>query len=257
MEEKNVILKIEDGIAIVKFNRPKALNALNTEMLIEIDRALEHIRSDADVKVVVMTGEGKAFIAGAAIDEMRSKTPDEARAFSALGNAVFEKIETFDQPVIAAVNGFALGGGCELSMACDIRIASEKAKFGQPEVGLGITPGFGGTQRLSRIVGLSKAKELIFTGAMIDAAEAQSIGLVDRISTPETLMADVMALAGKIASNSATAVRYAKAAIGQGFDASLEAGLQLERNLFSLCFASPDQSEGMAAFIEKRKPEFK
>ncbi|MDN5351923.1 MAG: enoyl-CoA hydratase [Clostridiales bacterium] len=256
MSEKTVLLEIESGIAVLKFNRPKALNALNTEMLTEIGEAMDALAADDSVRVVVLTGEGKAFIAGAAIDEMKDKTPDGARVFSELGISVFQKIEDLEKPVIAVINGFALGGGCELAMACDIRLAGEKAKFGQPEVGLGITPGFGGTQRMSRLVGLAKAKELIFTGRMINAFEAKEIGLVNTVADQDGLMEQAMELAREIAANGKTAVRYAKAALNRGYDTSIVTGLQLERNLFGLCFATADQKEGMTAFLEKRKPNF-
>ncbi len=205
---------------------------------------------------MVVTGEGKAFVAGADIVEMKDKTSEEARVFAELGMRLFRKIELMEKPVIAAVNGFALGGGCELSMSCDIRLAGEKAKFGQPEVGLGITPGFGGTQRMSRLVGLAKAKELIFTAKMINAAEAEKIGLVNSVVPQEELMDKVMEMAKQIAQNSPMAVKYAKSAINRGYETDIETAMYIEKDIFGLCFASEEQTEGMTAFIEKRKPKF-
>jgi len=256
MEYKNILLKKEGNIAILSFNRPKVLNALSTDVLIELDKAVDEIIKDENIFVLILTGEGKAFIAGADISEMKDMNPNEGRNFGELGSNIFRKIELMEKPVIAAVNGFALGGGCELAMSCDIRIASEKAKFGQPEVGLGITPGFSGTQRLSRLVGVSKAKELIFTGDIINANEAEKIGLVNKVVAQEELMNEVMKIANKITSNGQIAVRYSKTAINKGIDAHIEAGIEIEKNLFGLCFGSIDQKEGMSAFLEKRKPMF-
>ncbi|MTI67292.1 MAG: short-chain-enoyl-CoA hydratase [Firmicutes bacterium] len=256
MNLKNLLFKKEDNIAVLSVNRPKALNALNTEVLEELDIAIEKITTDEDIYVVILTGEGKAFVAGADISEMKDKTPKEAREFAKLGIDVFRKIELLEKPVISAVNGFSLGGGLELSMSCDIRIASEKAKFGQPEVGLGITPGFAGTQRLARLVGASKAKELIFTADMIDSNEAEKIGLVNKVVKKEDLMDEALNLAKKIASKGQIAIRYSKCAINRGFETDIDTGMALERDLFGLCFATDDQKEGMKAFIDKRKPEF-
>ncbi|MTI68714.1 MAG: short-chain-enoyl-CoA hydratase [Firmicutes bacterium] len=256
MNFENLLLKKEDNIAILSVNRPKALNALNTEVLEELDIAIEKIATDEDIYVVILTGEGKAFVAGADISEMKDKTPKGARQFAKLGIDIFRKLETLEKPVIAAVNGFSLGGGCELAMSCDIRIASEKAKFGQPEVGLGITPGFAGTQRLARLVGPSKAKELIFTADMIDSNEAEKIGLVNKVVKKEDLMDEALNLAKKIASKGQIAVRYSKCAINRGFETDIDTGMAIEKDLFGLCFASDDQKEGMTAFLEKRKPEF-
>lgn len=257
MNFNNLILEKKDSIAILKINRPKALNALNTETLIELDSAIDSLENDDNVNVIILSGEGKAFVAGADIVEMKEKTANEARVFGKLGADVFRKIELMEKPVIAAVNGFALGGGCELSMACDIRIASEKAKFGQPEVGLGITPGFSGTQRLARIVGSAKAKELIFTGNMIDANEAEKIGLVNTVVSKEELMDTALKMAEKISSNAQLAVRYSKTAINRGIETDIETGIEIEKDLFAICFSTEDQKEGMSAFIEKRKPSFK
>ncbi|EOD00318.1 short-chain-enoyl-CoA hydratase [Caldisalinibacter kiritimatiensis] len=257
MAFENLLLKKEGNVAILSINRPKALNALNTSVLEELNQAINTIEKDEEIYVVVITGEGKAFVAGADITEMKDKTPEEAREFANLGLEVFRKIELMEKPVIAAVNGFALGGGCELAMSCDIRVAGEKAKFGQPEVGLGITPGFAGTQRLARLVGAAKANELIFTGDMISAAEAEKIGLVNKVVSQEELMEKAMDLANKIASKGQLAVRYSKKAINRGIETDIETGMALERELFALCFATEDQKEGMTAFVEKRKPNFK
>ena len=253
---QNLIYRREEGIGILSINRPKALNALNTNLLTELNRAIDMACKDNEVDVLVITGEGKAFIAGADISEMKSMMAEDARDFSKLGNALFRKIELMEKPVIAAVNGFALGGGCELAMGCDIRIAGEKAKFGQPEVSLGITPGFGGTQRLSRLVGIAKAKELIFTGRIIDAEVAEKIGLVNEVVPQEELMDRAMEMAKKISSASKSAIKYSKAAINRGFETDIETGLDMEMDLFALCFATFDQKEGMEAFLQKRKPKF-
>jgi len=257
MDFKNLLFKKEGNIGILSFNRPKVLNALNTDVLQELDEAIDQIEKDEDIYVVIITGEGKAFVAGADIAEMKDKTAEEGRRFGELGSKVFRKIELIEKPVIAAVNGFALGGGCELAMSCDIRIAGEKAKFGQPEVGLGITPGFAGTQRLPRLVGSAKAKELIFTGNMIDAKEAEKIGLVNSVAPQEELMEEALKMAKKIASNGQIAVKYSKAAINRGINCDLDTANEIEKDLFGLCFATEDQKEGMDAFLSKRKPEFK
>lgn len=256
MISENVCVEKQNNIAILKFNRPEVLNALNSEVLVELDEKLEIIKNDKEIYVIIITGSGKAFVAGADISEMRDKTPDEARQFADLGIKVFRKIELMEKPVIAAVNGFALGGGCELAMSCDIRIASEKAKFGQPEVGLGITPGFAGTQRLSRLVGIAKAKELIFTADLIKSEEAEKIGLVNKVVKHEDLMSEAISMANKIISNAQLAVRYAKTSINRGNETDIETGMEVEKQLFALCFATEDQKEGMTAFLEKRKANF-
>ena len=256
MEYQKLIVERQDGIGVIRINHPDALNALNTLVLSELGKAFDAFAADESVEVVVLTGEGRAFVAGADIAEMSAMTAQEGKAFGRLGADVFRKIEMMPQPVIAAVNGFALGGGCELAMACDIRIASSKAKFGQPEVGLGITPGFSGTQRLPRLVGLGKAKELIYTAAVIPADEACSIGLVNRVVEPGALMDEALALAAAIASKARLAVRYAKEAINRGIETDIETGIDMETSLFGLCFATHDQKEGMAAFFQKRMPAF-
>lgn len=246
----------EGTTAVLTINRPQALNALNTSVLRQLDEAVARAADDAAVRVLVLTGAGKAFVAGADIAEMATLDPIQARAFSAFGARVFRTLELLDKPVIAAVNGFALGGGCELAMAADIRLASEKAKFGQPEVGLGIIPGFSGTQRLARLVGVAKAKELIYSGKIIPAAEAAAIGLVNQLYEPEELLPAALELAAQIAAQSPAAVALAKTAIGRGVDLDIETGIELENDLFALCFAGPDQQEGMAAFREKRPAVF-
>lgn len=257
MKYQKLIIEKQGRIGLVKINHPEALNALNTLILQELDHAFDELAQDPEVDVVILTGEGRAFVAGADIAEMSVMKAEEGKRFGRLGAGVFRKIELLDKPVIAAVNGFALGGGCELAMACDIRIASVKAKFGQPEVGLGITPGFSGTQRLPRLVGLGKAKELIYTAAVIPAEEACRIGLVNKVVEPEKLMEECFAMAETIASKAQLAVRYAKEAINRGVETDVETGIVLEADLFGLCFATTDQKEGMDAFLLKRKPDFK
>ncbi|QXM07214.1 short-chain-enoyl-CoA hydratase [Crassaminicella indica] len=257
MDYKFIQMVQQERIAVLKLNRPKALNALNSEVLKELELAVDQLEADNNVDVVIITGEGKAFVAGADISEMKDLGAEEGRVFGNLGQRVFRKIEKMEKPVIAAVNGFALGGGCELAMCCDIRIASKKAKFGQPEVGLGIIPGFSGTQRLPRLVGIAKAKELIFTGDIIKAEEAERIGLVNKVVDPEELMNEAMDLAKRIAKNAQRAVRYANIAINRGVETDIETGIEIEADLFGLCFATKDQKEGMTAFVEKRKAVFK
>lgn len=253
MELKNVILEKEGKIAVVTINRPNALNALNSETLKELDFVFDDLAADDNILTVILTGAGKAFIAGADITEMKDLNALEGRKFGMLGNKVFRKIEILDKPVIAAVNGFALGGGCEISMACDIRIASAKAKFGQPETGLGITPGFGGTQRLARIVGVGMAKQLIYTADMIGAEEALRIGLVNKVVEPDALMGEAKAIADKIASNAPIAVKLSKSAINRGIQCDIDTAVMYESEVFGECFSTEDQKEGMTAFVEKRK----
>jgi len=257
MNYENLIIEVEEGIATVTINRPQVLNALNAATLREMREAFAELEGNPDVNVIILTGTGKAFVAGADISEMLPLSALEGRKFGLLGQSVFTFIEDLSKPVIAAVNGFALGGGTELALSCDLIYASEKAKFGQPEVGLGVTPGFGGTQRLPRRVGMAMAKELIYTGRMIRAAEAKEIGLANKVVPPEELMAEVMNLAKEIASKGQVSVRLAKAAINRGMDVDINSALSIEADAFGLCFASSDQKEGMRAFVDKRKPEFK
>jgi enoyl-CoA hydratase len=256
MEYKNVLIEKEGKIAVITINRPKALNALNSETLKELDKVIDEVANDNEVLAVVITGAGeKAFVAGADISEMKDLSVLEGRTFGILGNNVFRKIETLEKPVIAAINGFALGGGCELSMSCDIRIASEKAKFGQPEVTLGITPGFGGTQRLARLVGMGMAKELIFSARTIKAEEALRIGLVNKVVAPEALMDEAKKLANTIASNAPVAVRLCKQAINRGMQVDIDTAINIEAEIFGECFSTEDQTDAMTAFVEKRKLE--
>ena len=254
MELKNVLLEKEGHLAIVTINRPKALNALNSETLKDLDTVIEDLENDNNIYAVILTGAGeKSFVAGADIAEMKDLNQEEGQAFGALGNKVFRRLEDLNKPVIAAIQGFALGGGCEISMACDIRIASEKAVFGQPEVGLGITPGFGGTQRLARIVGLGKAKEIIYTAQNIKADEAYRIGLVNKVVPLESLMDEAKAMANKIMANAPIAVRLCKDAINRGMQVDIDKAVAIEAEDFGKCFASADQKEGMSAFLERRK----
>ncbi|EES92356.1 short-chain-enoyl-CoA hydratase [Clostridium botulinum C] len=254
MEHKNVLLEKENNIAIVTINRPEALNALNTDTLNELDLVVDEVAKDDDILVVILTGAGeKAFVAGADISEMKDKNVMEGRKFGLLGNKIFRKVETLEKPVIAAVNGFALGGGCELSMACDIRIASQKAKFGQPEVSLGITPGFGGTQRLARHIGMGMAKELIYSAKNINADEAFRIGLVNKVVAPEELMKEAKKLANEIAGRAPIAVKLCKQAINRGIQVDIDTAINIEAEIFGECFSTEDQKDAMTAFVEKRK----
>ncbi|MBS4804477.1 MAG: short-chain-enoyl-CoA hydratase [Clostridium sp.] len=257
MELKNIILEKSEHLAIVTINRPKALNALNSETLKDLDVVLDDLEKDNNIYCVILTGSGeKAFVAGADISEMKDLSEEEGRNFGLLGNKVFRRLEKLDKPVIAAISGFALGGGCELAMACDIRIASEKAKFAQPEAGLGITPGFGGTQRLPRLVGEGKAKELIYTCATIKADEALSIGLVNKVVPLESLMDEAKAMASLIMANAPIAVKLCKDAINRGMQVDIDKAVEIEAGDFGKCFATEDQKEGMTAFMERRAKNF-
>ncbi len=250
-------LKIEriDGISIMKVSAPKSLNALNSTILREIGDFVENL--DATTRVLIITGDGeKAFVAGADISEMAGLYEKEGYEFSKFGAIAFRKIETLPIPVIAAVNGFALGGGCELAMACDIRICSNDARFGQPEVGLGITPGFSGTYRLAKLVGQGMAKEMIFTGRAIKADEALKIGLVNAVYEQEELMDKALTMAKKILKNAPFAIKYAKQCINESYDLNADEAIELECRNFGKCFATADQKEGMAAFLEKRNANF-
>lgn len=247
----------EGQVGIVTINRPKALNALNSQVLEEIEAAFKGIDTDT-VRAVILTGAGeKSFVAGADIGEMSTLTQAEGEAFGKKGNDVFRMIETFPIPVIAAVNGFALGGGCEISMSCDIRICSENAVFGQPEVGLGITPGFGGTQRLARLVGSGMAKQMIYTARNIKADEAYRIGLVNAVYPQEELMAAAKKMAAGIAKNAPIAVRACKKAINDGLEVGMDDAIVIEEKLFGSCFETEDQKYGMAFFLDKNKEKVK
>lgn len=256
MKKEFIDVEVFNEIGMVRINRPDAMNALNSKVLKELDQVMEDLSKDDSVKVVVLTGAGKAFVAGADVGEMQHKNTMKARDFAQLGMDVFRKLENLHKPVIAAVNGFALGGGCELAMACDFILAGKKAKFGQPEVSLGITPGFGGTQRLSRLVGRNIAKELIYTGRIIDAAKAKEIGLVNEVVDNGELINRAVEIAGVISRNSRTAVGYSKSSINRGMEADIDTGLSIEKDMFGLCFATDDQIEGMKAFLDKRTPNF-
>ncbi len=257
MDYKLLLVEKNNGIVTVTINNEKSLNALNATLMAELADAFTAINKDQAVDVVILTGTGRSFVAGADISEMAPLNAAQGALWGQVGMKTFRIIETLRQPVIAAVNGFALGGGCEISMACDIRIASTQAKFGQPEVGLGITPGFGGTQRLARLVGMGKAKQLIYTAEIIPAQEAYRIGLVDELAEPEELMDKAVAMAKNIQKNAKLAVQYAKQAINTGMQTDIDSGMTIEEHVFGLCFATEDQKEGMQAFLEKRKANFK
>ena len=245
----------QDNIAIITINRPEALNALNSTVVGELEQVIGEVETGVaagEIFAMILTGEGRSFVAGADIGEQYPMDVAAGRKWGQRGSAIFRRIEKLEIPTIAAVNGFALGGGCEIAMSCDIILASEKAKFGQPEVGLGITPGFSGTQRLPRRVGIAKAKELIFSGKMIKADEAKEIGLVNAVFAPEELMNGAISMAKSFTVNAPIAVKYAKACIDRGMQMDIDDGIALENELFAMCFATADQKEGMSAFLEKR-----
>ncbi|MGZ6292131.1 MAG: enoyl-CoA hydratase/isomerase family protein [Syntrophales bacterium] len=257
MEFKNLLFTVEDGVATITFNRPKALNAMNSETMKELMDAAMLCRNDDAVKVVILTGSGeKAFVAGADISEMKNLRPKEALAFMELGNETLRLIETMPKPSIAAVNGFALGGGTEISMSCDMRFASEAARFGQPEILIGLIPGWGGTQRLSRLIGMGRAKELIMGGGQIDAKRAYEIGLVNRLFAPDQLLPETKKFAQKLVGLPGFALKMAKHSINYGYDLALDNGIRLEMECCAQCFSTDDQKEGMKAFLEKRKPVY-
>ena len=243
----------QGNVGIVTMNRPEALNALSSAVFADLTAALDQVEQDDDVYVVIITGAGRAFVAGADIGEMANMNVEEGLAFSELGNSLLMRVDMFPKPTIAAVNGFALGGGCELSLACDIRIATEKAKFGQPEVGLGIIPGFGGTQRMARIIGTGAAMELIYTAETIDAKRAEAIGMVNHVVAPDELMDFALNLANKIAANAQVAIRTSKMAIRRGIDCDISTAVTYEALAFATCFGTEDQKDAMKAFVEKRK----
>ena len=258
MAYENIVYEVKEGIATITFNRPKALNALNGALLAELSQALDEIAADEDVRVLILTGAGdKAFVAGADISELATFDSLKAKTFGRRGHDIINKLQQLPIAVIAAVNGFALGGGTEISIACDFIYASENAKFGQPEINLGVIPGFGGTQRLPRLIGTNMAKELILTGKMISAAEALQLGLVNKVVPHDSLMAEVLKTAGVIASKGKVSLREAKQAVNKGMDVDLASGCGLEIDAFALCYASPDAKEGTSAFLEKRQAEFK
>lgn len=258
MDLANVLYEVRDGIAVVTVNRPDKLNALNRQTLEDLSKAFSAAAGDVAVRAVILTGAGeKAFVAGADIGEIAALNSLSAREFALFGQQVFRAIETFPKPVIAAVNGFALGGGCELAMACHVRLASENASFGQPEVNLGVIPGYGGTQRLSRLVGRGLALELLLTGDRIAAPRAAEIGLVNAVVPAAELLAKATEMARKMLTKAPLALRHCLEAVSAGLDMPLEEGCYLEATLFGLCCASEDMREGTDAFLQKRKPDFK
>ncbi|WP_374578459.1 enoyl-CoA hydratase [Phenylobacterium sp.] len=256
MSYETLIVETNDGVTLVRLNRPEALNALNSQLLGELSAALDAAEADEAVRCVVLTGSERAFAAGADIKEMSTKTYAEMFKQDFFG-ASARRIEQFRKPIVAAVAGYALGGGCELAMLCDFIIAAETAKFGQPEINLGVAPGIGGTQRLTRFVGKSKAMEMILTGRMMDAAEAERAGLVSRVVPADKLVEEALAAAAKIAGQSPLAVMMNKELVETAYETTLSTGVAVERRLFHSLFAFDDQTEGMAAFVEKRKPDFK
>ncbi len=254
---ETLLLTVEEGIGVLTINRPKALNALNAAVMRDLDQALSDIEANDDIKVVILTGSGeKSFVAGADITEMKDMNVGQGKAWAEKSQAIFLRMENFCKPIIAAVNGFALGGGNEICMACDIRIASENALFGQPEVGLGIIPGFGGTQRLSRLVGKGFAKYCILANSNFKADEAYRVGLVQKVVPQAELLGEAKAIAKKIMKQSQVAVQYAKICINRGMDVDITTGMEIEAVAFGACFAAEDQKEGMTAFVEKRKAAF-
>ncbi|WP_374532621.1 enoyl-CoA hydratase [Phenylobacterium sp.] len=256
MSYETLIVETNGGVTLVRLNRPEALNALNSQLLGELSAALDVAEADEAVRCVVLTGSERAFAAGADIKEMSTKTYAEMFKQDFFG-ASARRIEQFRKPIVAAVAGYALGGGCELAMLCDFIIAAETARFGQPEINLGVAPGIGGTQRLTRFVGKSKAMEMILTGRMMDAAEAERAGLVSRVVPADKLVEEALAAAAKIAGQSPLAVMMNKELVETAYETTLAAGVAVERRLFHSLFAFDDQKEGMAAFVEKRKPDFK
>ena len=258
MAYENIIYQVEEGIATITFNRPKALNALNSALLKEFSKALDEIDADENIRVLVLTGSGdKSFVAGADITQLATYNSLTAKNFAQKGHAIIARLQQLPIAVIAAVNGFALGGGTEIAIACDFIYASDNAKFGQPEINLGLIPGFGGTQRLPRLIGANLAKELVFTGKMISADEAEKIGLVNKVVPQDQLMEEVLKTAKEIASKGKASLRAAKQAINNGLNTDLATGIHIEVEAFGLCYASSDSKEGTSAFLEKRKPEFK
>jgi enoyl-CoA hydratase len=258
MSYENILVDTSEGIRTITFNRPKALNALSMQLLEELSEALDKIALDEEIRVLILTGTGeKAFVAGADIRELAQCNALKAKHFSQTGQLVINKLQSLAIPTIAAVNGFALGGGCEMALACDFIYAAETATFGLPEITLGLIPGFGGTQRLPRLVGASMAKEMIFTGKGVKADEAKALGLVNLVCDPGALLEEVMKTARSMAVKGKVALRAAKEAVNNGLNADLATGLKIERDAFALCMASTDAKEGTQAFLEKRKPEFK
>jgi len=257
MDYQNILFDVADGVATITFNRPKALNAMNAETVAELFQALKICRDDKAIKALILTGSGeKAFVAGADISQMQDLRASEALLFGEQGHEALRFLEILPKPTIAAVNGFALGGGLEISLCCDIRFASEKAVFGQPEILIGVIPGWGGTQRLARLIGMGLAKEVILSGGQINAGRAYEIGLVNKVFPPDQLLPEATSFAKKLAGMPAFAVKMAKHSMNYGFDLALDNANRLELQCFSECFSTDDQKEGMKAFLEKRKPVF-
>jgi len=257
MEYKNLLFDVEDGVATITFNRPKALNAMNSETMGELQDAVKKCKDNDAIKVIILTGSGdKAFVAGADISQMQDMAPYQALGFMELGHETLRLLETLPKPSIAAINGFALGGGTEISMACDMRFASENARFGQPEILIGLIPGWGGTQRLSRLIGMGRAKELVMGGEQIKAQRAYEMGLVNRIYPADQLKEETKKFAKKMAGLPGFALKMAKHSINFGFDLALDNANRLEVECCAQCFSTQDQKEGMKAFLEKRKPNF-
>ena len=254
----NILIGVEEGIATITFNRPKALNALNSALLEELSQALDDMAADEEIRVLILTGAGdKAFVAGADITELANCNALQAKQFARQGQLVINKIAALPIPAIAAVNGYALGGGTEMALVCDFIYASENANFGLPEINLGIIPGFGGTQRLARLIGPNQAKEMIYTGKMISADEAKAVGLVNKVCPLENLMDEAMSTARLIKTKGKVSLRAAKQAVNNGLNTDLGTGLHIEQDAFAICMANEDAKEGTKAFLEKRKPEFK
>ena len=256
-EFERIKVEINSGIAVITMDYPKTLNALSNKTLDELSETLDLISKEKEILGVVIIGNGKAFVAGADISQMQPYKSEEGREYANFAQSIFNKIENLEKPVIAAVNGYALGGGCELAMSCDIRIASDKAVFGQPEVNLGVIPCFGGTQRLPRLVGTGKAKELIFTGRMVKADEAERIGLVNKVVPHDDLLKEALEMMELIKTKAPLAVKYSKVAINKGMNMDLLNALELEKDIAGLTFASEDKQEGMNAFLEKKAAQFK
>jgi enoyl-CoA hydratase len=257
MEYKSIVVNKKDSIGTIKMNKPQVLNALDKDTIAELTNAVEELDKDKNIKVAILTGEGKAFIAGADIKQMKDMNSAEAKKFAESGHKLMTKISNSRLPFIAAVNGYALGGGCEIMMACDLCIAATSAKFGQPEINLGVPPGFGGTQRLPRLVGRMKANELLLTGDIIDANEAHRIGLVNMVVPDDKIIEEAERFASKLASKSAIQLDFIKSLVNKGIEVELSKACTLEISQFSKSFETEDQKEGMTAFLEKRKPNFK
>ena len=256
MSYQTILFEVEDGIATVTFNRPEKLNALNARMISELADALMQVEQDPAIRVLLLTGAGRSFIAGADISQFLELDPLAAREFAAAAHEIGFRLEALKAPVMACVNGFALGGGLEMAMACDFIYAADTARFGQPEINLGLMPGFGGTQRLARLIGKGSAKEMVLTGRIIEAAEAKTMGLAAQIFPAAVFMAECLKVARSLAAKGRVSLALAKSAVDRGFDVDLKSGCALELDAFALCFASPDAREGSRAFLEKRPPKF-